>query len=152
MATLQLQNPSLSCSMGEIRLEDTGITGNGGPLFPYLAANMEIRLKSCETIRMIGVASQPGPDDPIQDYTLLQVDGSLFISSQGGNIGEVAHFQSFPILLYSRPEAMGNINLRIPINAYQIQQIEERRIGDVTLRFDLNLLFAKHYLRKRQNK
>jgi len=85
----------------------------------------------------------PTGDDPIQDYTLHQVCGSLFFHSGGGSLGEVA-FRSLPLSLFSRPTTKGQIVLNIPLNTYQIRQIEEQRVGAISLKFDFTFEFAKH--------
>src|SRR5207245_2654317 len=86
----------------------------------------------------------PTPDDPIQDYTLHQIYGTLFFNPGGGSLGQIA-FHSLPLSLFSRPTARGQVVLNIPLDVYQLRQIEEQRTGNVSLKFDFTFEFAKHY-------
>jgi len=81
----------------------------------------------------------PTEDDPIQDYTLHQIYGTLIFNSSG----PVA-FHSFPLSFFSRPSIEGQAVLTIPLTVYQLQQIEGQRTGDVSLKFDFTFEFAKH--------
>lgn len=86
----------------------------------------------------------PTADDPIQDYTLHQIYGTLFFSSGVGSAGQIV-FHSFPLSLFSRPATRGQVVLNIPLDVYQLRQIEEQRFGGVSLKFDFTFEFAKHY-------
>ncbi len=137
--------PSTGADIGTVSINPEGISGQGGPAFPYLSVILDISLKSAETQNRMGIGIYiPTGDDLIQDYTLHQIYGSLFFSSGGGSPGQIA-FHSLPLSLFSRPAARGQVVLNIPLDVYQLRQVEEQRIGDVSLKFDFTFEFAKHY-------
>jgi len=82
----------------------------------------------------------PTENDPIQDYTLHQIYGTLIFDSSG----QVA-FHSFPLSFFSRPAIEGQVVLNISLTVYQLQQIESQRTGDIALKFDFTFEFAKHH-------
>ncbi len=81
----------------------------------------------------------------MQDYSLIQIYGTLFFSSQTSGIGQIADFHSLPISHFSRTDGTVTIVLTIPLDAYRLQHIEERRVGNVSLQFTFSFLLAKHF-------
>jgi len=143
LAETTFRPPSTSIDIGTITINPEWISGQGSPAFPQLNVLLAISLKSTEPRAqyMMGTGPYiPKPDDPIQDYTLHQIYGKL--SFPGG--GSVT-FHSLPLSLFSRPEAKGQVLLTIPLDAYQLREIEAHRVGDIALQFEFTFEFAKHY-------
>ncbi len=144
MTETTFQPPSASMSIGTVTINPEWISGQGGPAFPQLSVPLSISIQSAEpeAQRRMGMGNYfPTADDAIQDYTLHQIYGTLFFSSGGGQIA----FHSLPLSLFSRPKTQGQVALTIALDVYQLRQIEEQRIGDVSLKFDFTFEFAKHY-------
>lgn len=145
MAEATFRPPSTGADIGTVQIHPEQISGQGGPAFPCLSVTLDISLKSVEMQNTIGTGMYiPTPDDPIQDYTLHQIYGTLLFSSGGGSPGQIA-FHSLPLSLFSRPATRSHVVLNIPLDVYQLRQIEEQRVGDVSLNFDFTFEFAKHY-------
>jgi hypothetical protein len=143
MAEATFRPPSAPIDNGTVTLNTEWISGQGGSAFSFLTVSPMISLKSVDPqmqFRPGGGVSMPKEDDPIQDYTLHRIYGNLFFMQRCGPIP----FHSFPLSLFSRPEIKNPIPLSIPLNAYQLRQIEEQRVGDLSLRFDFTFEFAKH--------
>lgn len=141
MTEMQFRPRTTSWNIGKATISPEHISGQGGPAFPYLSVPVNITLQSAETQNRIGQGVYiPTGDDPIQDYTLHQIYGTLLFNSSG----PVA-FHSFPLSFFSRPSIEGQVVLTIPLTVYQLQQIESQRTGDISLKFDFTFEFAKHY-------
>jgi hypothetical protein len=150
MAEITFRPPSTSWDIGTVTINAEWISGQGGSAFPQLNVLLDISLKSAEVQNRMGTGmSIPTGEDPIQDYTLHQIYGTLFFISGGDLRGPIA-FHSLPLSLFSRPATKGQVVLNIPLNVYQLRQIEEQRIGDISLKFDFTFEFAKHYPVARQ--
>ena len=123
------------------------ISGQGGPAFPQPSVPLTISMQSAEleAQRRMGLGQYyPTAEDAIQDYTLHQIYGALFFSPGGGPIA----FHSLPLSFFSRLTTQGikgQAVLSIPLDVYQLRQIEEQRVGDISLKFDFTFEFAKHY-------
>lgn len=142
MAQATISASSSVTDLGILRINAEQIGSRGGPVFPQLTVTVDITLRSAEPERH-REPFYPTPEDPIEDYTLLQLYGSLFFGSSGRLI-QVADFHSLPIMYYSRNNGNQPIPLAIPLDLFRIQQMEERRYGDVSLQFTFTGLFAKH--------
>lgn len=145
MAETRFRPPSISQEIGTVTINAEWVSGQGGPAFPQLNVLMEISLQSAETQNSLGTGMYiPTGDDPIQDYTLHQIYGTLIFVSGGSSQGQIA-FHSLPLSLLSRPATKGQVVLNIPLTLYQLRQIEEQRVGDLSLKFNFTFEFAKHY-------
>lgn len=146
MPEVSFQPPSISNSIGKLRIDIEGISGQGGPVYPQLFVLLQITLKSADVHSRVGMGvTLPTPEDLIQDYSLHQIYGTLFFGSQGGATVQVANFQSLPISHFSRTSPEAQVNLAIPLDLYRLRLIEAQRVGDVVLRFDFTFHYAKHY-------
>ena len=126
----------------KIRIEPQVIYGQGGPDFPRLVINAHITLKPIESE---GKDQQGKPITVVQNYTLVQIFGSLFIRPFTGNEIRITDFQSIPLLHFSVDWEMQQ-TLEIPIDLFRLNRIEEMRRGDAQLKFLLRCLLAKHPL------
>lgn len=145
MTETQFQPRTTSWPIGKATISPEHISGQGGPAFPYLSVPVNITLQSAETRNSMGQGVYiPTGDDPIQDYTLHQIYGTLIFNLGGSSSGQVT-FHSFPLSFFSRPDIQGTVVLTIPLTVYQLQQIESQRSGDISLKFDFTFEFAKHY-------
>ena len=145
MTVAQFRPQTTSWNIGTATISPEHISGQGGPAFPYLSVLVNISLQSAETQNRMGAGVYiPTGDDPIQDYTLHQIYGTLIFNLGGSSSGQIA-FHSFPLSFFSRPDIEGQVVLNIPLTVYQLQQIESQRTGDISLKFDFTFEFAKHY-------
>ncbi len=146
MPEVSFQPPSTSNTLGKLRIDIEGISGQGGPVYPQLFVLLQITLKSADVHPRVGMGiALPTPEDLVQDYSLHQIYGTLFYGSQGGALVQVANFQSLPISHFSRTIPEAQVNLAIPLDLYRFRLIEAQRVGDVVLRFDFTFHYAKHY-------
>lgn len=144
MTESQFRPRSASRDIGKATISPEHISGQGGPAFPYLSVPVGITLQSAELQNTIGAGIYiPTENDPIQDYTLHQIYGTLIFNLGGSSSGQI-NFHSFPLSFFSRNGTEGQIVLNIPLTVYQLQQIEGQRTGDLSLKFDFTFEFAKH--------
>jgi hypothetical protein len=141
MTETALHPQSASMDTGTVVINPEWVSGQGGPAFPQLSVPMSISLQSAEPHTQHRIGMFPTPDDPIQDYTLHQIYGTLTFNPGGGPIA----FHSLPLSFFSRPNIKGQAILTIPLDVYQLRQIEEQRVGDISLKFDFTFEFVKHY-------
>lgn len=146
MPEVSFQPPSTSNTVGKLRIDIEGISGQGGPVYPQLFVLLQITLKSADVHPKVGMGiALPTPEDLVQDYSLHQIYGTLFFGSQGSSMVQMANFQSLPISHFSRTSPEAQVNLAIPLDLYRLRLIEAQRAGDVALRFDFTFHYAKYY-------
>ena len=118
MTETQFQPRTTSWPIGKATISPEHISGQGGPAFPYLSVLVNITLQSAEIQNRVGAGMYiPTGDDPIQDYTLHQIYGTLIFNLGGSSSGQIA-FHSFPLSFFSRPAIEGTVVLNIPLTGF----------------------------------
>lgn len=121
--------------VGSVNLDAARISGTGGPDFPALILPMDIFLS-------------PTPDR--REITLVQLSGDLIIGEQI----RVSSFVSDYLLIRSTEDPRGmssSFVLRVPIDLWKIERIEERRRGDVKVILDGKWLYTLQTRRRERD-
>lgn len=144
MAETMFSPPSMPNFSGMLHMDLERISGRGGPIYPQLNVLLRVSLESAELAFRRNTAPQT-PEDLLQDYSLHQIYGTLFFSSQGSGVTELTKFQSLPISHLSRTNPKVDISLDIPLDLYRLHLLEELRVGDVSLQFTFQFHLIKYY-------
>lgn len=129
-----------SRQIGTITIDPLRISADGGPEYPCLNVQIDLTLQPVEHEHAT-FSTDPSPT--VQHYTLIQITGRLFFEATGRGQIPIADFSSRPLLLFSG-SAQGAHIISIPLDHYRVHRLEEQRIGDCVLKFDLTCLFARH--------